>query len=100
MTDGLCSIHSLYSEWGNLLRQNQFSNLFFLPCCCARREDVCPLLLDSLVGHLYIPKHLGVVGGNDARVDIGTGTKIIEDTSGDGVLDELESIGALEIKRI
>lgn len=47
-------------------------------------------------GHLKVPQHLGVVLGDDADVDVGSGSQIVEDTGGDGFGDHLD--GFLSLK--
>ncbi len=80
----------------DFLLHNQTLDGLALPCCRATSETVFPLLLYTLVGHLHVAKHLSVSGRDDARVDIGSRAKVIENTGRNGMLDEGESFVTLQ----
>jgi hypothetical protein len=89
-------IHSIATlKRRNSLAHDQTPDILLLPSRRASPELVILLLGHALVGHLNVTKHLGVGGGDDACVNVGAGAEIVEDTSGDGVFDELESFLAL-----
>lgn len=59
-------------------------------------ELVIPHLLLALVGGNVVSQQCGLLGGDNADVDVGTRTQIVPDTSLDGVGAELDSVVLVE----
>ena len=47
-------------------------------------------------GHLKVPQHLGVILGDDADVDVGSRSQIVEDSGRDGFGDHLDGFLSLQ----
>ena len=93
----LRGIHLISANQCQLFFDNQFPDVLLLPRCCAPPEFVVSFLLHSLVGHFDIPQHFGMVCRDNACVDVGTRSKIVEDTSSDSGLDKVQRIFSLDI---
>ena len=73
-----------------MLVNNEVPNPFTLPRRRASAESVVKLLLCTLVGLDIVAQHLGVRRGDHTRVDVRTGSEVVENTSRDGGDDEVE----------
>jgi len=93
----LRGIHLISANQCQLFFDNQFPDVLLLPRRCAPPEFVVSFLLHSLVWHFDIPEHFGMVCRDNARVDVGTRSKIVEDTSSDSGLDKVQRIFSLDI---
>ena len=90
-------VHCLRARGGDsdVLLDDHVADVLLFPRGGAAAEAVAALLLDALVGAHVVAQHLGVRGGDDARVDVRARAEVVEDTRGDRGGDEGEGVCAL-----
>jgi len=88
----LANIHGLACDGCDLLVDDQLSDALALPSRGSSSERVMAFFFDTLVRFDKVAEHFGASCGDDARVDIGPGSKVVEDTCRDGGRDERECI--------
>jgi len=76
----LANIHRLARDGCDLLADNQISNVLSLPGRGSPPKRIFALLLDTLIGLDKVAQHLRAGRSDDACVDVGTRTEIVEDT--------------------
>ena len=82
----------------NRLMNHHLPNILFLPRRRPPPKDVRPLLLHALIRLDEVAQEVSLGGGDDASVDVGAGTEIVEDTGRDGGRDERECFLALYVR--
>ena len=79
----------------DVLLDDERADLFLLDLCRPPTELVGALLDRALVGLDEVAEHLRVRRGDHARVDVGAGAQVVEDTRGDRGADEIKGFCTL-----
>jgi hypothetical protein len=94
----LCRVHSLtLTHRRDLLAENQLSDHFLLPSSRAPPKVIGALLCFALIRLDEVAKHLRTISGDDTCVDIGAGTKVVEDTCRYGRRNKIQCLLPLRI---
>lgn len=95
----LRNVHSLGSKGrrygGRGLADDEAPDVLLRPSGGTPSELVLSSLFASLVRHLVVSQHLRLVLFDDAHVDVGTGSEIVEHSRSDRTGDEVDGFLAL-----
>jgi hypothetical protein len=95
----LRNVHSLGGKrrrhGGRGLADDEAPDVLLRPSGGTPSELVLSSLFTSLVGHLVVSQHLRLVLFDDADVDVGTGSEIVEHSGSDRTGDEVDGFLAL-----
>lgn len=95
----LRNVHSLGGKGrrhgGGSLADDEAPDVLLRPSGGTPSELVLSSLFASLVGHLVVSQHLRLVLFDDADVDVGTGSEIVEHSGSDRTGDEVDGFLAL-----
>lgn len=96
---GIHRITSGVKQSGDRFFYNKFPHIFLCPCRRSSPELVFTLLGRSHVASIDlkidVTEHFGIIGSDDARVDVWTWAEIVEDTGWDGVEYEIKGFLSL-----